>query len=88
MRVQTEMKVAEPNPEIKAKISAQRSYSEHRLIKLEKIGFEIEAEKIRKENSNKNLLREFKMKSKSNKKLLPQIAQHEVGNFLSTKLII
>ena len=34
MRVQTEMKVAEPNPEIKAKSSAQRSYSEHRLIKL------------------------------------------------------
>jgi hypothetical protein len=34
MRVNTETKIPEPNPEIKTKSSAQRSYSEHRLIKL------------------------------------------------------
>ena len=87
MRMQTEANVLKLNPEIEAKTTAQRSYSEHRLIKLEKIGFEIEAEKIRKENSNINLLREYKMRSKSNKKVLPQLVQHEVGHFLSIKLI-
>lgn len=52
-------------------------------MKLEKIGFEIEAQKLRKEYSNKNILNEMKMKSKSTKKVLTEITPEKIGNFLS-----
>jgi hypothetical protein len=59
-----------------------RSQSEKRLIKLEKKGFELEAEKLRSEYNNKYMLNEIKMQSKSNKKLLTEIAPQKIGHFL------
>lgn len=54
------------NPEVR-----KRAASEKRLIKLEKIGFELEAQRLRKEYSNKQLLKEMKMQHHSKgKKML------------------
>lgn len=60
-----------------------RSQSERRLIKLEKLGFEMEAKKLQKQYNNKQVLSEMRLKSKSTQKLA-QLPQHQnIGHFLS-----
>jgi hypothetical protein len=62
------MSSREVNPELR-----KRTLSEKRLLKLEKKGFELEAERLRREYSNKHLLGEMKMKARSLKKVLTEL---------------